>query len=133
MQFFCFVENKAGKLRHTFFTNFTKRIHIHFLSWYQKDERRKIHVREFPAGRKKYLMSKEIYREFLKETEKYIRLDEFGLHTICNIYFDTDHYDLDDIILKEEEKQKKMIDSIRCRNGNLTVICARPQEGMEEL
>lgn len=78
-------------------------------------------------------MSKEIYREFLKETEKYIRLDEFGLHTICNIYFDTDHYDLDDIILKEEEKQKKMIDSIRCRNGNLTVICARPQEGMEEL
>lgn len=38
-----------------------------------------------------------------------------------------------DIVLKEEEKQKKMIDSIRCRNGNLTVICARPQAGMEEL
>lgn len=38
-----------------------------------------------------------------------------------------------DIVLKEEEKQKKMIDAIRERNGNLPVICARPQMGMEEL
>ncbi|MBQ3512642.1 MAG: polyphosphate polymerase domain-containing protein [Lachnospiraceae bacterium] len=48
----------------------------------------------FQRVEKKYLMSRETYRDFLKETEKYIQLDEFGLHTICNIYFDTDHYDL---------------------------------------
>lgn len=48
----------------------------------------------FQRVEKKYLMTQETYLDFLKETEKYIQLDEFGLHTICNIYFDTAHYDL---------------------------------------
>lgn len=48
----------------------------------------------FQRVEKKYLISRETYCDFLKETEKYIQLDEFGLHTICNIYFDTEHYDL---------------------------------------
>ena len=42
----------------------------------------------FQRVEKKYLMTQETYLDFLKETEKYIQLDEFGLHTICNIYFD---------------------------------------------
>lgn len=32
------------------------------------------------------------------------------------------------IVLKEIEAEKKMIDAIRCRNGNLTIICAKLEE-----
>ena len=32
-----------------------------------------------------------------------------------------------EIILKEEISVKKMIDEIRCRNGNLTVVCGQKQ------
>ncbi|WP_167955685.1 DUF4956 domain-containing protein [Anaerosporobacter faecicola] len=37
------------------------------------------------------------------------------------------------IELKEERLQKKFIDEIRCRNGNLTIICGRPAIGSDEL
>ena len=38
------------------------------------------------------------------------------------------------IEMKNEEKQKEFMDAIRCRNGNLTVICGRCDYGvMEEL
>lgn len=37
------------------------------------------------------------------------------------------------ITLKEVEKEKEMIDEIRCRNGNLTIICGRRQGVPEEL
>ena len=48
----------------------------------------------FQRVEKKYLISKETYQKFLEETKNYITLDEFGLHKICNIYFDTEQYDL---------------------------------------
>ena len=34
------------------------------------------------------------------------------------------------IILKEQKQEKELIDALRCRNGNLTIICSR--RGMEE-
>lgn len=37
------------------------------------------------------------------------------------------------IVLKDKSKEKQMIDEIRCRNGNLTIICARPQRTNEVL
>ena len=38
------------------------------------------------------------------------------------------------IEMKNEEKQKEFMDAIRCRNGNLTVICGKCDYGvMEEL
>lgn len=37
------------------------------------------------------------------------------------------------ITLKEVEKEKEMIDEIRCSNGNLTIICGRRQGVPEEL
>ena len=35
--------------------------------------------------------------------------------------------------LKKEEEEKTMLDDIRCRNGNLTIVCGRIAENREEL
>ncbi|MDD3404595.1 MAG: polyphosphate polymerase domain-containing protein [Hespellia sp.] len=48
----------------------------------------------FQRVEKKYRMNPEQYQAFMERTKNRIHLDEFGLHTINNIYFDTDHYDL---------------------------------------
>ncbi|CUP23582.1 Uncharacterised protein [Hungatella hathewayi] len=37
------------------------------------------------------------------------------------------------IELKKEEEEKTMLDDIRCRNGNLTIVCGRIAENREEL
>jgi uncharacterized membrane protein YhiD involved in acid resistance len=37
------------------------------------------------------------------------------------------------IVLKESDREKEFIDAIRCRNGNLTVICGRRQTASDEL
>ena len=37
------------------------------------------------------------------------------------------------IELKQEEEEKAMLDDIRCRNGNLTIVCGRIAENREEL
>ncbi len=37
------------------------------------------------------------------------------------------------VTLKDEKQEKEMIDEVRCRNGNLTVICGRTDFGEEEL
>lgn len=37
------------------------------------------------------------------------------------------------IQMKDEKQQKQMLDEIRCRNGNLTVMCARPVTSEMEL
>lgn len=43
-------------------------------------------------------------------------------------------YELDyQLTLKEAGKEKEMLDAIRCRNGNLTIICGRRQGTTEEL
>jgi len=43
-------------------------------------------------------------------------------------------YDLKyDINLKDESKVKMMIDEIRTKNGNLTVLLRRPKHSLEEL
>lgn len=37
------------------------------------------------------------------------------------------------IILKDQTKEKNFIDDLRCRNGNLTIICSRVSSRKEEL
>lgn len=48
----------------------------------------------FKRYEKKYLLTKEQEAAFLKEIEGKMILDKYGEHTICNIYFDTDCFDL---------------------------------------
>ena len=51
------------------------------------------YISAFERVEKKYLMTKEQFDSFLERTNKLITLDQYGLHTICNIYYDTDTYD----------------------------------------
>lgn len=37
------------------------------------------------------------------------------------------------VTIKDQTKEKEFIDALRCRNGNLTIICARPLVNPEEL
>lgn len=48
----------------------------------------------FKRVEKKYLISEEQYQQLRERLEPYMNIDEYGLHTICNIYYDTDQYDL---------------------------------------
>lgn len=46
----------------------------------------------FQRKEKKYILNREQYKKLLKVIEQYMEIDEFGRHTICNLYFDTDDY-----------------------------------------
>lgn len=48
----------------------------------------------FDRYEKKYLISEEKYLKILNECKAYMEIDQYGLHTICNIYYDTDDYEL---------------------------------------
>lgn len=37
------------------------------------------------------------------------------------------------IVLKDENTEKQLLDKLRCRNGNLTILCGRVATGKEEL
>lgn len=37
------------------------------------------------------------------------------------------------VVIKDQTKEKEFIDALRCRNGNLTIVCARPLVSPEEL
>lgn len=48
----------------------------------------------FKRYEKKYLLNREQYERLQERLQPYIQLDQYGLHTICNIYYDTDQFDL---------------------------------------
>ncbi len=48
----------------------------------------------FKRVEKKYLLSSEQYNELKKLLKDEMILDQYGKHTICNTYFDTDTYQL---------------------------------------
>lgn len=48
----------------------------------------------FKRYEKKYFLTREQEEEFLKRLEGRMKLDQYGEHTICNIYFDTPDFDL---------------------------------------
>lgn len=63
----------------------------------------------------KYLLSKEKYDELMKELKRYVEKDKYYKSTICNIYFDTDNYDL---IINSINKPKYK-EKIRIRSYNI--------------
>lgn len=48
----------------------------------------------FKRYEKKYLLTESQEEEFLKELNGRMIMDKYGRHTICNIYFDTEDFDL---------------------------------------
>ena len=48
----------------------------------------------FNRYEKKYLMPEAVYLALRKQLAPRMQVDQYGLHTICNIYYDTPNYDL---------------------------------------
>lgn len=48
----------------------------------------------FQRYEKKYVMTKTQYEGLLEKIAPYMELDAYGKHTICNIYYDTESYEL---------------------------------------
>lgn len=63
----------------------------------------------------KYLLSKKKYDELIKELKKYLKKDKYYESTICNVYFDTENYDL---IINSINKPKYK-EKVRIRSYNI--------------
>ena len=48
----------------------------------------------FARYEKKYVVSSKKYAKLIEKITPYMALDEYGKYTICNIYYDTDSYEL---------------------------------------
>ncbi len=66
----------------------------------------------FNRYEKKYLLDPHIYKRFIKEVEEYMEEDCYGLHTIRNIYFDTDQNELIRTSIEKPKYKEKF--RIRC-------------------
>lgn len=70
----------------------------------------------------------EIFEDIFKEYTSKCKLQRVKTTNLGSMYELEYH-----ITLKDVKKEKEMIDSIRCRNGNLTVICGRRSTVQEVL
>lgn len=76
----------------------------------------------FERIEKKYLLSEEKFNVFFQRIEPYMTIDAYGLHTICNIYYDTDTYDLvRNSIEKPQYKEKLRLRSYGVPNDGSKV------------
>ena len=64
---------------------------------------------------KKYIVNKEQYIKIKEKMKEYMDEDKFGRSTICNIYFDTEKYDL----IKHSISKPKFKDKVRLRSYNV--------------
>lgn len=71
----------------------------------------------------KFVLTREQYENILPEFSKYMLLDEYGRHTICNIYYDTLRYDLIRMSLdKPDYKEKLRLRSYGIPTGDSTLF-----------
>lgn len=71
----------------------------------------------------KYLLNKKQYDKLMKKLDNYLVKDKYYKSTICNIYFDTDNYDLIiNSINKPEYKEKVRIRSYNIPNLDDTIF-----------
>lgn len=66
----------------------------------------------FQRIEKKYLMNRRQYEQFLERSGSYIKLDQYGLHTVCNIYFDTE----DDRLIRTSIEKPPYKEKMRLRS-----------------
>lgn len=103
---------------------------------------------------KKYKMTEQQYKNFLEKIKKYMTMDEYGKHTISNIYYDTEDFTLirhsivkpifkekirlrayGDMVfmfelsykvdLKTLDNLKSLLDDLKIRNANLPIIISK--------
>lgn len=86
---------------------------------------KKIKVRTsmvFERHEKKYLITEEVYQKLLKRLEEYMHPDQFGLHTICSLYLDSDDYILANRSMgKPDYKEKLRLRSYGLPQSDTTV------------
>jgi hypothetical protein len=69
----------------------------------------------------------DIFDDVFSEYTSYFKLNRVKTVNMGSLY------ELNyDITLKDEKKEKSMLDDIRMRNGNLTVVCGRVPDGRKE-
>ena len=56
----------------------------------------------------KYMLPKDRSEAFRREMDRHLQLDEYGLSTICNIYYDTENYDLVSRSLEKPSYKEKL-------------------------
>lgn len=66
----------------------------------------------FQRVEKKYLMSREQYETFKRCIVPYLEMDQYGLHTICNLYFDTE----DDCLIRTSLEKPPYKEKMRLRS-----------------
>lgn len=60
----------------------------------------------------KFLLTTSQYLQLRKEFEHYFKVDQYGKHTICNIYFDTD----DDVLIRRSIEKPIYKEKLRLRS-----------------
>ncbi len=77
----------------------------------------------FERHEKKYRISEETYQKLIEKLYEYMQVDQYGKHTICSLYFDTDDYLLiRRSIEKPKYKEKMRIRSYGIPNSESTVF-----------
>ncbi|SFR91920.1 polyphosphate polymerase domain-containing protein [Anaeromicropila populeti] len=66
----------------------------------------------FQRVEKKYLLTEQKYKDFCDRISPYMEIDQYGKHTICNIYYDTDTYWL----IRNSIEKPKYKEKIRLRS-----------------
>lgn len=70
----------------------------------------------FKRYEKKYLLTRDKYERFREEADRHMQVDEFGLDTINNIYYDTRQYDM----IRESIEKPVYKEKLRLRGyGNM--------------
>ncbi|QQO09408.1 polyphosphate polymerase domain-containing protein [Breznakiella homolactica] len=62
----------------------------------------------FERHEKKYLLTQAEYEQLLKSLMEYMQQDQYGLHTICSLYYDTEDYLLIRRSLEKPEYKEKL-------------------------
>ena len=62
----------------------------------------------FKRHEKKYILTIEQCDEFSRRIAPYVQKDEYGEYTICNVYYDTDNFDLIRESLEKPQFKQKM-------------------------
>ena len=68
-------------------------------------------IHSFERYEKKYILTRAQYEAILPEIKKFTVMDVYGQYTICNIYYDTEYFDLIRRSLRKPYYKEKF-----CRN-----------------
>lgn len=88
--FFCLI----SKILHSINIDFTQIQAKLNLNRKQKGESHMATSAIFKRVEKKYLIQKEQYQKLLELLKEHMMKDEYGEYTICNLYYDTQEFDL---------------------------------------